>query len=172
MRFLSSRDHALRIAVWAVIATEAVMFAALIAVRGGTRVTPNIASFALAVTVTLALFAGSGALATAVRRVREGRIEIAARFVVLATILGFAALVFELVGVRIAGPSDALGVMIVGLHAAHVAAAIAFAAWVLALARIGRIHPRHHDVLSLVGSYWYFVAAVWVFVWPLFTIRA
>jgi heme/copper-type cytochrome/quinol oxidase subunit 3 len=149
-----------------------VMFVALIAVRGGTRVTPSITAVALAVAVTMALFAGGGALAAAVRRVREGRIEVAARLVAFATVLGFAALVLELVGARLAGPSDALGMMIVGLHAAHVAAAIAFAGWVLALARIGRVRPRHHDVLGLVGSYWYFVAGVWVLVWPLFTIRA
>jgi len=46
---------------------------------------------------------------------------------------------------------------------------VALAMWVLALVRCGRIHRRHHDVLALVSSYWYFVASVWLLAWPLVT---
>lgn len=163
---MTSRDHALRIAVWSVIASEAVMFAALLVARGELHVIVRSPMVILSATVAAALFAGGAALATALRRTREGRTEAAARLLTVGAGIGLLALALELAGSRLAELRDPLSLAIIGLHAAHVGAAVALAAWVLALVRTGRVHPRHHTILALVASYWYFVAGVWVFAWP------
>lgn len=170
MNLTTSRDHALRVAVWAVIASEAVMFAALLALRGGPRLAPSTGTMVLAIAITTALFAGGAALASALRRTRDGQSAAAARLLVLVSGFGFVALALELVGARFVAV-DPLSTVIIGLHAAHVSAGIALATWILALVRIGRVHRRHHHVLQLVATYWYFIATVWVFVWPLLTSR-
>lgn len=167
MNLLTSRDHALRIAMWSVIASEALMFAALIALHGGPFVKPNAATVAFGGTVALLLIVGGASLAAALRRTRDGHIDAASRLLAATSVVGFGALALELVGSRVGAAQDPLGMAIVGLHAAHVAAGIALSTWVLALVRTGRIHRRHHDVLSLVATYWYFIAGVWTFVWPL-----
>ena len=169
MNLLTPRDHALRIGVWSVIATEALVFCALLIARGGPRALPSSGTVVLAATVAAALFGGAGALAAAVRRTRIGRVEDAARFLALAGAVGIGALALELGAVRLTGFTDPVAIAIVGLHAAHVAAAVALGVWVLALLRCGRVHRRHHDVMALVSKYWYFVAGVWVLVWPLLT---
>src|SRR5690606_21958461 len=104
---------------------------------------PSFAALALAVAITAALFAGGGALASALRWVRAGRSEVAFRLLALGTGLGFLALALELAGARLFAMPDHLGLAIVGLHAAHVSAAIALAAWVLALVHGWRVHRRH-----------------------------
>lgn len=167
MNLLTSRDHALRIAMWAVIASEALMFAALLAVHGGPFVPPSAATIAFGGTVAVLLIVGGASLAAALRRTRDGQPDAAARLLAATGVVGFGALALELLGSRIGAAGDPLAMAIVGLHAAHVAAGIALATWVLALVRSGRIHRRHHDALSLVSTYWYFVAGVWAFVWPL-----
>ena len=167
MNLLTSRDHALRIAVWSVIASEALMFGALLLLHGGPFVTPTASSVAFGGTVALLLIVGGASLAAALRRTREGQPEAASRLLAATGVVGFGALALELFGSRVGATRDPLAMAIVGLHAAHVAAGIALSTWVLALVRMGRVHRRHHDVLSLVATYWYFVAGVWAFVWPL-----
>jgi heme/copper-type cytochrome/quinol oxidase subunit 3 len=152
-----------------VIISEALMFGALIAMRGAPHAAPSGPTIALAATVAATLFAGAAALASALRRIRIGRVADAGRLLSIAGIAGGAGLVLELSAARLAALADPLAVAIVGLHAAHVAAAVALSAWSLALLRSGSLHRRRHDMLSLIASYWYFVACVGVFVWPLLT---
>ncbi len=170
MTSTTSRDHALRIAFWSVIATETVLFGGLIALRGnGPIVTPSPVAVVLACAATLALFAAAGALSTAVRRIAVGQVGATSRLLILAIVLGLAALGLELGCARLLGATgleNPAAIALRGLHLAHVAAAISLAMWVLALVQCGRVHRHHHDVLSLVSSYWYFVGVVWVAVWP------
>jgi heme/copper-type cytochrome/quinol oxidase subunit 3 len=167
MSLLTSRDHALRIAVWAVIGSEVLMFAALVLVHGGPFVAPSASTMVFGGTVAVLLVTGGASLAAALRRTRDGQHDDAARMLAITAVVGFGALALELIGSRLAASTDPLAFAIIGLHAAHVGAGIALATWVLALVRCGRVHRRHHDVLALVATYWYFVAGVWMFVWPL-----
>jgi heme/copper-type cytochrome/quinol oxidase subunit 3 len=171
MHLLTSRDHALRIAVWTIIASEALMFAVLLAVHGQPVLAATPLALVLAVAITGALLAGGAGLASALRRTRDGHPEIAAKILSFVGVLGIGGLVLELVSARLSLAADPLGVVIIGLHAAHVAAGVALTTWVLALVRLGRVHRRHHDLLGLVATYWYFIAAVWVFVWPVVAAR-
>jgi heme/copper-type cytochrome/quinol oxidase subunit 3 len=157
----------LRIAVWTVIGSEALMFAALLALHGAPFVAPSASAVVFGGAVTLLLVVGGASLAAALRRTRDGQRDAAARLLSACGVVGGGALVLELAGARIGAAGDPLAMAIIGLHAAHVAAGIALATWVLALVRTGRVHRRHHDVLSLVATYWYFVAGIWTFVWPL-----
>lgn len=169
MNLLTSRDHALRIAVWSVMGTEAVAFAALVAARApALRHGPTVAGLAFALAVAAALSGGSALLAGALRRACANRTQEATRMLSVAALLGVVALGLELSASRVSASRDPIGLITAGLHAAHVAAAVALAMWVRALVQLGRVRRRQYDVLRLVGTYWMFVSIVWVAVWPVF----
>jgi cytochrome c oxidase subunit 3 len=182
------REHALRIAVWIVIASEALLFAGLFALYVSYRAEYPREFHAAASrdigwiggTNTMILLASSFAMAWAIHVMRAERRPTRALACVLA--LGTAFLCFKAVewGVHIhdgftpgtAGDLPARGTalfftlyyLMTGLHAAHVIAGLVLVAWTLALARRG----TGHLAVELVGLYWHFVDAVWVFLWPLF----
>jgi heme/copper-type cytochrome/quinol oxidase subunit 3 len=169
MNLVTSREEAARIAMWSMMATECVLFGSLLAMRGGPRLVPPSFAIASAAAIAIALVVACTALSTAIRRLRGGQSRAALRLVGAALVLGILALGFEIASARLFGARDAVGMVVIGLHAAHVAAALSLGMWTLALIRSGHISRHHHEVLSLVRSFWYFVAAVWIFVWPLFT---
>jgi heme/copper-type cytochrome/quinol oxidase subunit 3 len=169
MNLVRPADHAPRIAMWSVIASEAVLFAALLAMRGGPRTVPSLPSLATAAAIAIALITGSRALGTATRRMRDGQRVAACRLLVASVVLGIAALALELGSARLYGARDPAGMVLVGLHAAHVSAAIALSTWSLGLVQCGHVDRHNPAVLSVVRSFWYFVAILWIFVWPLFT---
>ncbi len=51
---------------------------------------------------------------------------------------------------------------LVGLHAAHVVAAVIWLLAVLLLAWRGRFTARHHTPVQLCAMYWYFVCGLWL----------
>lgn len=167
MSLVTPRDHALRIAVWAVIATEALAFASLLALAGGPRQEPHGAAVLLAAAVAAALFSGAASLTTALGRIRDGQSLAAGRVLVGVALLGALALPLELVATRMTSAHDRIAMIILGLHAAHVAAAISLTIWVLALLRIGNVSRRRHDAVVLVRTYWYFIGVLWAVSWPL-----
>jgi cytochrome c oxidase subunit 3 len=57
--------------------------------------------------------------------------------------------------------------VLIGCHALHVLAAVVWLATVTLLARRGRFTARRHAGLEMCGIYWYFVAALWAFLFPL-----
>jgi cytochrome c oxidase subunit 3 len=57
--------------------------------------------------------------------------------------------------------------VLIGCHAVHVLAAVLWLAIVTLLARGGRFTAKRHDGLEMCGIYWYFVAALWAFLFPL-----
>ena len=160
---MTSRDRLLRLVTWIVIASEALMFAVLFAAHGGIGVEPPpLALLAIAV-VTGALIASCCALASAVRHARGARPELVERRLVLAIFLGAGAVVIELAAAMMFTAAAPLGLVIAGLHAAHVAGAIALAGWVTALCR-GQIRRSRALGIELVAIYWYFVTVLWFFV--------
>jgi cytochrome c oxidase subunit 3 len=57
--------------------------------------------------------------------------------------------------------------VLIGCHAVHVLAAVVWLAVVTLLARRGRFTAKRHAGLEMCGIYWYFVAALWAFLFPL-----
>jgi heme/copper-type cytochrome/quinol oxidase subunit 3 len=166
---LTSRDKALHFAFWSVLASEAVLFAGLIAVRaGGPMAAPPPQATVLAGGVVLALFIAAGTLATAARRLSDGLARAASRLIAVAVVSGFAALVLEISSARVLGAHDPTSLVLRGLHLAYVSAAIGLSTWSLVLVRCSRPQRRESHVLSLVTSYWYFVGIVWLAAWPMF----
>jgi len=54
-----------------------------------------------------------------------------------------------------------------GLHAVHVLVGMGLLAALTALARAGRFSGGYHTPVEMVGLYWHFVDAVWIFLYPL-----
>lgn len=135
--FLTSRDYALRLALWLVVATEALVLALLVLLNG------ELPSFSWPMVITTAALVGA-----ALSRGHLSRM----------LTLGMLALVAELVAL----PSEGKLVMIIAsLHAAQVATGTLLVAWTLALPRWRRNHTA-----TLVTTYWYFVAMAWLVVGP------
>jgi cytochrome c oxidase subunit 3 len=53
-----------------------------------------------------------------------------------------------------------------GLHALHLSIGIALVLYMLRRARRGELTPAYHAPLEVVGLYWSFVDAVWIFLYP------
>lgn len=178
------RVHALHLAVWIVIASEALLFAGLFALYAAYRAEyPREFHLGASHDIgwiggvnTMVLLTSSFAMAWAILRAREARSPRRALEAVL--VLGCTFLVLKLVewGIHLhdgIAPGTAghlprrgtalffsLYYLMTGLHAAHVIAGLALVTWV-------RMRPRVHT-MELVGLYWHFVDAIWVFLWPLF----
>jgi len=181
--------HGYSLAVWLVIASEALLFAGLFALYAAYRaeypaefragVAENVAW--IGGTNTMVLLTSSFAMAWAVHSIRSGGRPKLALAVVLA--LGGVFLVLKAVewtghvehGI-VPGASGELPLrghalfftlyyFMTGLHAAHVVAGLVLVAWILARVR----RARETEVAGeLVGVYWHFVDLIWVFLWPLF----
>jgi heme/copper-type cytochrome/quinol oxidase subunit 3 len=57
--------------------------------------------------------------------------------------------------------------VLIGCHAAHVVAAVAWLGVVALLARRGIVRPGRDAALEMCGMYWYFVCALWAVLFPL-----
>ena len=172
---IEQRQHGLRIAVWIVIASEALLFAGLFALYASYRA-EHPREFATAAahdigaiggTNTMILLTSSFAMAWAILRARQNASP--RRALACVMVLGTAFLALKLLewGIHIhdgitPGTSlfFTLYYLMTGLHAAHVVAGLALVAWIT-------VRPRLHT-MELVGLYWHFVDLVWVFLWPLF----
>lgn len=156
--------------MWMLIATEALLYGVLLGLDGGPRLALHAPALAMSAVIAVLLFGGGAALGIAVRRTREGRFAAAGRLLVLVAVTGFGALTLEVASARQIADSEPLARVIAGLHTAHVGAGIALVLWVLALVRTPRLDHdddrQRSDAVALVTAYWYFVAGVWVFVWP------
>lgn len=139
--FLTSRDYALRLALSLVIASEAALFALLLALNG--NVVPHI-SVAIVV-AAVALFAAARSATGHAQPLR---------------MLGLAAtaLVAELASLPSRGTASML---LAGLQAAHVLAGMILVAWTLVLPRW-----RRAPFARLTRYYWYFIAIAWLVVSP------
>lgn len=183
-----------RIAVWIVIASEALLFAGLFALYATYR-SEHTHAFEAGIRANIAWIGGlntmllltsSFAIAWAIHRIRHGRSATWSLLAVL--VLGCGFLVFKSIewsihieegivpGLAYAGPDHGRGTQLfftlyyamTGLHAFHVVAGLALVLWVFVRARRRTIDRDRHLALELVAVYWHFVDAIWVFLWPMF----
>ena len=129
---LTSRDHALRLALWLVVATEALLFALGVVLGGASA--PSVSLSALVATLALV-----GATASPRHRLVFGSIAFATELIGLPTHDGKATM------------------FVAGLHAAHVLAGLVLAGWTLALPRWRRARME-----MITSRYWTFVAIAWL----------
>jgi len=177
-------DRRYRIAVWVVIASEALLFAGLFALYASYRaeyppmflagVRTDVAW--MGGTNTFLLLTSSFCIALAIALVRAGR-RGATPCIVAVLVLGCGFL-----ALKVAEWSEHLRAGIVpagsifftlyygmtGLHALHVVAGLALVTWISIRLRRGRVTRERHLSLELVALYWHFVDVVWVFLWPMF----
>jgi cytochrome c oxidase subunit 3 len=189
-------DRRYRIAVWIVIASEALLFSGLFTLYSAYRV-EYATAFGDGVrddlqwvggVNTFVLLTSSFAIAYAIHRMRAGAARSATRWLGAVLVLGCTFLVLKgyewsehiengiVPGVAYAGPDHGAGTRLfftlyyamTGLHALHVIAGLALVTWVFVRSHRRTIDRDHHLSLELVALYWHFVDAVWVFLWPMF----
>ena len=192
----SHDEHSYRIAIWILIASEALLFAGLFALYTGLRAEyPHAFARAAAEDVawiggfnTLILIASSFALAWTVHITRKGDDGRRGGWWLLGVLaLGTAFVVLKLyeysihihdgvvAGTYYRGPDFGKGTelfvtlyyLMTGLHMVHLAVGIAFVTWMLVLARRRSI-GQHLLALELVAVYWNFVDMIWFWLWPMF----
>jgi cytochrome c oxidase subunit 3 len=183
-----------RVAVWTVIASEALLFAGLFALYTSYRAEYPAAFDAgvradyqwIGGTNTFILLTSSFAIAWAVHATRLGRIRTASWSLAAVLACGLAFLALKLLewglhieegavpGLYYSGADHGHGTTLfftlyyamTGLHALHVVAGLALVVWVAI--RPQRRAVDRHLALELVAVYWHFVDAIWVFLWPMF----
>lgn len=188
-------DRRYRIAVWIVIASEALLFSGLFALYTSYRNQYHAAFDAgvrdgvqwIGGTNTIILLTSSFAIAWAIHLVREHR-RGAGWWLIGVLALGTAFLVLKGIewvkhasegvvpGAAYSGPDHGPGTTLfatlyygmTGLHALHVIAGLALVSWVGLRVRRGRTGPDRPLALELVALYWHFVDVIWVFLWPMF----
>lgn len=135
---LTSRDYVMRLTLWLVVATEALVLALLVLLNG------ELPSFSWSTVVTTVALVGAAASRNNLPRMLA---------------LGVIALIAELVAL----PSEGkLSMLLAGLHAAQAATGTLLVAWTLALPRW-----RRAPAAQLVSRYFYFVVIAWLVVGPI-----
>lgn len=195
---LAQQEGAARLGMWAFLASEALLFAALFALFAGARA-EHPATFeegarhmalGLGTVNTFVLLTSSLVVALALPPLGRGRRRLAIALLLGAIAMGAAFLVIK--GVEYArhfregiypGGSGAffseppehglrlfftLYYLMTGLHALHVTGGMAALAWAAWRAHRGAIGPGREHPLEFVGLYWHLVDVVWIFLWPLF----
>jgi cytochrome c oxidase subunit 3 len=185
------------LAVWIVIASEALLFSGLFMLYWAYRAEYTSAFRTgvehdigwIGALNTFLLLSSSFTIAYAIHAMRFARVR-TAMWCLLATLaMGAGFLVFKLLewglhiqegivpGIRYyAGPAGGRGISLfftlyyfmTGLHALHVIAGIGLVLWVTVRVRRRTIIPERFIALELVALYWHFVDVVWVFLWPMF----
>jgi len=182
---MTNEDRRYHLAVWIVIASEALLFSGLFALYWGYRSEyPQV--FARGVTLdiqwmgslnTFLLLTSSFAIAWAILMMRTARVKAATWSLVAVLLMGGGFLVFKLLEWSqhiseglVPGSSlfFTLYYFMTGLHALHVIAGMTLVAWVLVRVIRGTLASDRMLALVLVALYWHFVDIVWVFLWPMF----
>jgi cytochrome c oxidase subunit 3 len=189
----AERAHTWRLAVWILIASEALLFAGLFALYAGYRA-EYADTFARAAghdiawmggANTMILIASSFAMTWAVVQAREDRARDAMWSLVIVIVLGvvFAALKLTewhvhigdgiVAGAAYSGPDEGPGTrlfftlyfLMTGLHLFHLVVGLALVVWMVVAARRAKLRVLP---LELIALYWNFVDLVWMFLWPMF----
>ena len=173
-----------RIAMIALIASELMLFAGLmgmyIVIRMSHTVWPPAGQPRLPLLVTtlnsIGLFASVVPLTAALRAIRAGDPPRAARALTMTAGLGTIFLLVQgaewvrLVhhGLTLASsPWGGAFYVLIGCHAVHVLTAVVWLTVTTVLARRGRYTPQAYGGLEMCAIYWYFVAALWMLLFPL-----
>jgi cytochrome c oxidase subunit 3 len=172
-----------RLAMLVVIAAESMLFAGLIGTYLVFRLSqkwppPDLPRLPLGLTAanSLVLFGSLVPMTRALRAVRRADRRTLVRGLELTALLGTLFLLvqgFEWVrlvrhGLTLGGSMyGATFYVLIGCHAVHVLAAVAWLAVTALLARRGAFRATRHAALEMCGVYWYFVCALWVVLFPL-----
>jgi cytochrome c oxidase subunit III len=173
-----------RLAIIVVIAAESMLFAGLIGTfivfRLGARVWPpaDLPRLPLGITSlnTLVLLASVVPMHAALRALRRDDATAVRTALVWTALLGAAFLAIQggewvrLVrhGLTAAGSLyGATFYLLIGCHAAHVATAVLWLGTMAALAAAGHVTAGKPGALEMCGTYWYFVCALWLVLFPL-----
>ena len=173
-----------RIAMVAVMTSELMLFAGLVGmylvVRLSVATWPPADQPRLPIVVTalntLVLFGSLVPMTTALRAIGRDERDRAARALALTTAMGVGFLAVQgfewtrLVHHGLTLASSQYGgsfYVLIGCHAVHVLAAVVWLVAVTVLTRRGRFTARRHAGLEMCGIYWYFVAGLWAFLFPL-----
>ena len=193
----AQQTHAARLGIWLFLASETLLFAALVALYIASRA-GNVAAFdegvrhmnlALGSINTFVLLTSSLVVALSLPALRAARPRVAAACTGLAVLMGAAFLVLKLreyqlhwhEGIYPGGrgaffathPTHGLGLfftlyyLLTGLHALHVIAGMAALAWASVAVLRGSITPGREHPLEFVALYWHLVDVVWIFLWPM-----
>jgi cytochrome c oxidase subunit 3 len=193
----AQREHAAHLGLWVFIASEALLFAGLLALYAACRA-HHPRAFAEGVTHatrvlgainTAVLLTSSYAVAASVHALRRGRraLSLALLGITIAMGAGFLAIKFTEYaqhlheGIEPGGRGHffaahtepglatfwTLYYATTGLHAVHVAVGVFVLAWLWARVAFGRPDDTARS-LPLGATYWHFVDLVWIFVWPLY----
>jgi cytochrome c oxidase subunit 3 len=182
---VTNEERRYHLAVWIVIASEALLFAGLFALYTTYRAEYP-ALFDAGVTKdiqwiggvnTLLLLTSSFAIAWSIHCVRSSRHRAAVWSLVCVLVLGLGFLALkglewtEHVRDGIVPRTSlffTLYYAMTGLHALHVIVGLGLVLWVFIRTLRGGVVPERHLALVLVALYWHFVDAIWVFLWPMF----
>ncbi|HUJ62851.1 MAG TPA: cytochrome c oxidase subunit 3 [Kofleriaceae bacterium] len=186
-----------RVAVWTVIASEALLFSGLFGLYWSYRDEyPRAFDAGVRIDIawmggvnTFVLLTSSFAIAWAVHAMRHARTRVVARCLVAVLLLGGVFLALKIAewtvhisegvvpgGAYYTGPWNGRGsslfftlyYFMTGLHALHVIAGMVLIAWVALRVRARTLTGDDPHALELVALYWHFVDAIWVFLWPMF----
>lgn len=196
MKLNAKQEHGYRMAVWLLVASEALLFAGLFALYTGLRAEyPH--AFARGVVEdvqwmggwnTFFLIASSFAMAWTVHLTRKG--DDGRRggwWLLVVLLLGTTFAILKLAewfihmgdgiyaGKHYTGPFFGMGTklfftlyyLMTGLHLVHLIVGLGLVVWMLVLARRRNI-GEHKLALELVGVYWSFIDTIWIWLWPLF----
>ena len=193
----AQREHAARLGLWVFLASEALLFAGLLALYAACRAQhPRAfaegvthATRALGAINTGVLLTSSYAVAASVHALRRGRrgLSLALLGVTVAMGAGFLAIKFTEYARHVhegiepggrgrffAAHTDpglatfwTLYYTTTGLHAVHVTVGALVLVWLWGRVAFGRSRDASR-ALSLGATYWHFVDLVWIFVWPLY----
>jgi cytochrome c oxidase subunit III len=173
-----------RIAMIAIVTSELMLFAGLIGMYIIVRLSHDAwppadqPRLPLAVTTlnSLALFASLVPLTGALRAMHRDDRARAAQGLALTTALGILFLAVQgtewirLVHHGLTLASSQYGgafYVLIGCHAVHVLVAVAWLATVTVLTRLGRFGADAYAGMEMCAIYWYFVAGLWAFLFPL-----
>jgi heme/copper-type cytochrome/quinol oxidase subunit 3 len=173
-----------RIAMIALVATELMLFAGLVGtylvIRLSAPAWPPADQPRLPLVLTglnsLALFASLVPMTRALRALLFDDYERATRLLLWTAALGTLFLAVQgfewtrLVHHGLTLGSSQYGAafyLVIGCHALHVLAAVAWLGVVTVVAHRGRLRRSHYDRLEMLAIYWYFVAALWAVLFPL-----
>jgi cytochrome c oxidase subunit 3 len=173
-----------QIAMIAVIMSEMMLFAGLLGMYLVVRLSATMwppadqPRLPLVVTAlnTLVLFGSLVPMTGALRAIRRGDVTLAARRLVVTSLLGTLFLAvqgaewFRLVRHGLTLGSSLYGgafYVVIGCHALHVLTAVVWLGVVAALASRGRFSAMRHAGLEMCAIYWYFVSGLWALLFPL-----
>jgi cytochrome c oxidase subunit 3 len=190
------QDHALRLGMWVLLASELLLFSGLFALYAAYRAMYG-ADFVAAIRHntlfygtlnTYVLLTSSFTVALTIWAIRHGREKLCAALLAATALQGFAFLAIKgieyhhhIVDGALPGPLYRYAVLptlganrfftlywiSTGLHAFHVTIGIGVLLWMFARTLGGRYTPARHTYLEMGTLYWHLVDVIWIFLWPL-----